>query len=111
MNDFDVWLAQRIVYLHTEHLRLRDGVIGTHYLRCLGAQYHKFLFTGDQRDRFRTWSAARVTGRWRSFMKRAVRLGADPGMWVCCQLARMPGGTRENGARQVIHYFQPGVPV
>jgi hypothetical protein len=33
-------------------------------------------------------------------MERAARLGTDSGMWVRCQLARMPGGTRENGARQ-----------
>jgi hypothetical protein len=45
----------------------------------------------------------------RPFMERAVRLGADSGMWVRCQLARMPGGLRENGARQVVHYFEPGV--
>jgi hypothetical protein len=43
------------------------------------------------------------------FMERAVRLGADKATWTRCQLVRMPDGTRENGNRQRIHYFDPTV--
>jgi hypothetical protein len=45
----------------------------------------------------------------RPFMVRAVRLGADPATWTKCQLVRMPDGTRDNGKRQQVHYFAPGV--
>jgi hypothetical protein len=41
------------------------------------------------------------------FMRYAVSLGADRMLWQKCQLARMPDGTRENGSRQAIIYFQP----
>jgi hypothetical protein len=43
------------------------------------------------------------------FMLRAVRLGADKATWTKCQLVRMPDGTRENGNRQRVYYFAPGV--
>ncbi|RBP35670.1 hypothetical protein DES53_12038 [Roseimicrobium gellanilyticum] len=39
------------------------------------------------------------------FMKFAVSLGADPATWVPCQMVRMPDGTRDNGARQQVLYF------
>lgn len=45
----------------------------------------------------------------RPFFERAVRLGADPALWVPCQFARMPGGTRDTGKRQSVVYFSPGV--
>jgi hypothetical protein len=43
----------------------------------------------------------------RPFMERAVRLGADKATWTRCQLVRMPDGTRDNGNRQRVHYFNP----
>jgi hypothetical protein len=43
------------------------------------------------------------------FMLRAVRLGADKATWTRCQLVRMPDGMRDNGIRQRVHYFAPGV--
>ena len=43
------------------------------------------------------------------FMYRAVRLGADKATWTRCQLVRMPDGMRDNGNRQRVHYFAPGV--
>jgi hypothetical protein len=45
----------------------------------------------------------------RPFMDRAVRLGADKATWTRCQLVRMPDGTRDNGNRQRVHYFDPSV--
>jgi len=44
----------------------------------------------------------------RAFMARAVRIGADPATWTKCQLVRMPGGTRDDGSRQWVEYFNPG---
>ncbi len=44
-----------------------------------------------------------------SFMKYAVSIGADPATWTPCQLVRMPDGTRDNGARQEIVYFNKEV--
>jgi hypothetical protein len=35
-------------------------------------------------------------------------LGADPATWTKCQLVRTPGGTRDNGSRQRVEYFNPG---
>ena len=42
-----------------------------------------------------------------AFMKTAVELGADTVTWCPSQFVRMPGGTRENGKRQVTYYFNP----
>jgi hypothetical protein len=39
----------------------------------------------------------------------AVSLGADRATWTRCQLVRMPDGLRENGTRQVVYFFNPGV--
>lgn len=39
----------------------------------------------------------------------AVSLGADAGLWTRSQFARMPDGTRDNGKRQSIVYFNPEV--
>jgi hypothetical protein len=43
------------------------------------------------------------------FMRFAISLGADPTMWTRCQFARMPEGTRDNGKRQRVLYFNPTV--
>jgi hypothetical protein len=42
--------------------------------------------------------------RW---MRYAVHLGADPATWSRCQFCRMPDGTRDNGKRQTLFYFDP----
>jgi len=39
------------------------------------------------------------------FMRLAVSLGADDATWCKCQLVRLPDGTRSNGTRQAVHYF------
>lgn len=43
------------------------------------------------------------------FFAYAVSLGADEGLWTRSQFARMPDGTRNNGKRQSIIYFNPEV--
>lgn len=43
------------------------------------------------------------------FMKYAVSLGADPATWTLSQFVRMPDGTRENGKRQAVYFFNPDV--
>ena len=45
----------------------------------------------------------------RRFFAYAVSLGADSGLWTRNQFARMPDGTRDNGKRQSILYFNPEV--
>ena len=47
--------------------------------------------------------------RLRAFMRYAVTLGADRATWVRSQFVRMPDGTRDNGSRQVVYFFNPGV--
>jgi hypothetical protein len=41
------------------------------------------------------------------FMRRAVTLGADRATWTRSQFVRMPGGTRDNGNRQTVYFFNP----
>ncbi len=43
------------------------------------------------------------------FFASACRLGADPATWTRCQLVRLPGGTRADGARQQIIYRNPAL--
>ena len=43
----------------------------------------------------------------RRFFSYSVSLGADPVMWTCFQFGRMPDGTRDNGKRQTIYFFNP----
>lgn len=45
----------------------------------------------------------------RQFMQYAVRLGADRATWTRSQFVRMPDGTRDNGQRQTVFLFNPGV--
>jgi hypothetical protein len=41
----------------------------------------------------------------RRFMRKAVSLGADPATWTRSQFVRMPDGTRDNGKRQTVYFF------
>jgi hypothetical protein len=45
---------------------------------------------------------------WR-FYCYATSLGADRATWIPSQFARMPDGLRDNGKRQSIYFFNPGV--
>jgi hypothetical protein len=47
--------------------------------------------------------------RLHAFMRYAVGLGADPATWTRSQFVRMPDGTRQNGSRQTVFYFNPEV--
>jgi len=48
-------------------------------------------------------------GTLRRFMQYAVSLGADDATWNAAQFARMPDGRRQNGKRQTVFFFNPGV--
>ena len=43
------------------------------------------------------------------FMRYAVSIGGDPATWTRSQFVRMPDGTRDNGSRQTVHYYNPEV--
>ena len=45
----------------------------------------------------------------RSFMRYGVSLGADSATWTRSQFVRMPDGTRDNGKRQTVYFFNPEV--
>jgi hypothetical protein len=45
----------------------------------------------------------------RCFMNYAVSLGADRATWTRSQFVRMPDGTRDNGNRQSVYFFNPEV--
>ena len=47
--------------------------------------------------------------RLHAFMRYSVALGADPATWTRNQFVRLPGGTRDGGARQTVFFFNPGV--
>ena len=42
------------------------------------------------------------------FLSGAAILGADPAVFVRCQLVRVPGGLRDGATRQPVLYFDPG---
>ena len=56
---------------------------------------------------FPTYGAADETLR--PFFTEARRLGADSATWSPCQLVRIPEGTRSNGRRQPVIYFNPAL--
>lgn len=45
----------------------------------------------------------------RRFISYAVSLGADRALWTRSQFVRMPDGTRDNGNRQTVFFFNPEV--
>jgi hypothetical protein len=45
----------------------------------------------------------------RQFMQYAVSLGADRATWTRSQFVRMPDGSRDNGERQTVFFFNLGV--
>jgi hypothetical protein len=53
------------------------------------------------------YCAGQPEDRVHRFMRRAVALGADPATWTRSQFCRMPDGTRDNGNRQSVFYFNP----
>ncbi len=55
------------------------------------------------------WAAGQPEERLRRFMGYAVSLGADSATWTRSQFVRMPDGTRDNGQRQTVYFFNPDV--
>jgi hypothetical protein len=55
------------------------------------------------------YCAAQSEEQLRAFMRYAVTLGADPATWTRSQVVRMPDGTRHNGSRQTVYFFNPEV--
>jgi hypothetical protein len=53
------------------------------------------------------YCAGQAEERLREFMSYAVSLGADTSTWMRSQFVRLPDGTRENGKRQTIYFFNP----
>jgi hypothetical protein len=54
------------------------------------------------------YCAGQTEERLERFMRYAVSLGADRATWTRSQFVRMPDGTRENGKRQAVYFFNPG---
>jgi len=63
-----------------------------------GKSIHGWFYSGGQQEE-----------KLRGFMQYAVSLGADSQMWTRSQFARMPDGIRDNGKRQTVYFFYPGV--
>jgi len=55
------------------------------------------------------YCAGQPEERLRRFMQYAVILGADRATWTRSQFVRMPDGLRDNGRRQSVYFFNPGV--
>lgn len=55
------------------------------------------------------YAAGQPEDRLHRFMRIAVSLGADRATWTRSQFVRMPGGTRDNGNRQTVYFFNPEV--
>lgn len=54
-------------------------------------------------------AAGQSEERLHRFMRYAVSLGADRATWTRSQFVRMPDGTRDNGNRQTVYFFNPAV--
>lgn len=91
--EFDTGLIDgHAALLH--HLRQWGPlVLGVH---SGGKSLHGWFFVGGQDE-------AKVL----KFFRYACSLGADPRMWTRSQFSRMPGGTRDNGERQSVFFFNP----
>jgi hypothetical protein len=53
------------------------------------------------------YCAGQPEERLRAFMRYAVTLGADQATWTRSQFVRMPDGTRDNGNKQTVYFFNP----
>jgi hypothetical protein len=51
--------------------------------------------------------AGQTEDRLHRFMEYAVTLGGDAATWTRSQFVRMPDGTRDNGKRQTVYFFNP----
>jgi hypothetical protein len=55
------------------------------------------------------YCAGQSEERAQAFMRYGATLGADPATWTRSQFVRMPDGTRDNGNRQTVYFFNPWV--
>jgi hypothetical protein len=63
-----------------------------------GKSYHgSFFVEGETEDKIMR------------FFRYAVSLGADPLTWTKSQFVRMPDGMRDNGNRQTVYFYSPGL--
>lgn len=67
------------------------------------------VFSGSKSIHGWFYCQGRPEERLRWFMNDAVSLGADRATWTRSQFVRMPDGTRDNGKRQSIYFFNPEV--
>jgi hypothetical protein len=67
------------------------------------------VFSGSKSIHGWFYCARQAEERLRSFMNYAVSLGADRATWTRSQFVRMPDGTRDNGKRQAVYFFNPEV--
>ena len=67
------------------------------------------VFSGGKSIHAWFYCEGRTEAENREFMEYAVALGADHKMWTRSQFARMPDGTRANGKRQEVLFFNPDV--
>jgi hypothetical protein len=65
------------------------------------------LSSGGKSEHGWFWVQGRSEADLRRFMEYAVSLGADHTTWTRSQFVRLPDGTRDNGKRQLVHYFNP----
>jgi hypothetical protein len=61
-----------------------------------GKSIHGWFYCADQPE-----------GKLHGFMLYAATLGADRATWTRSQFVRMPDGTRNNGKRQTVYFFNP----
>jgi hypothetical protein len=67
------------------------------------------VFSGSKSLHGWFYCAGQFDEKVRRFMERAVTLGADHATWTRLQFVRMPDGTRDNGNRQTVYFFNPEV--
>lgn len=79
-------------------LHLRERAPLTLAVHSGGKSLHGWFFCVGQSEK-----------RLETFFRYAVALGADHATWTRSQFLRMPDGTRDNGRRQTVFYFNPQV--
>jgi hypothetical protein len=67
------------------------------------------VFSGSKSLHGWFYCAGAAEERVSRFFRYAVSLGADRATWTRCQLVRMPDGTRDNGNKQSVFFFNPEV--
>jgi hypothetical protein len=60
----DSWIERYLLYLSTEHVRLRGGGISSHYLHCATVLYARFRASRLGHDRCRAWRAIATVASW-----------------------------------------------